>query len=172
MRTYKVPITRDMISRAEEKSKWHGDINNSIRRGEGNVVGYLGEEMVLSFLSDVVEENSYDYDMIRSKGTPYEYTIDVKTKERGVSKKGNPYVPRGHYSVHVGEASMHQRVDTYVFAQVNRVGDTYEGWVLGWMDKEEFLRRAKKVKEGEPDEYGKPEAADAYKMEIKDIIHF
>ena len=83
MKTHKVQITRKMISRAEEKSKWHGDINNSIRRGEGNVVGYLGEEMVLSFLSDVVEENSYDYDMIRSKGTPYEYTIDVKTKERG-----------------------------------------------------------------------------------------
>ena len=40
------------------------------------------------------------------------------------------------------------------------------------MDKEEFLRKSSKVKKGEPDEYGKPETADAYKMQIKDIIHF
>ena len=168
MKTHKV--STQMIS-VQRKSPSGTETSTITRRGEGNVVGYLGEEMVLSFLS-MVEENSYDYDMIRSKGTPYEYTIDVKTKERGVSKDGNPHVPRGHYSVHVGEASMHQKVDTYVFAQVNRVGDTYEGWVLGWMDKEEFIAKAKRVKQGEPDEYGKPETADAYKMQIKDIIHF
>jgi hypothetical protein len=172
MRVYKVEVTSDMIKRAEEKSKWHGDINNSIRHGEGNVVGYLGEEMALEFLSDVVEENNYDYDMIRFKGTPSQYTIDVKTKERGVSKKGRAYEPRSHYSVHVTTASLHQRVDTYVFAQVNKVESGYEGWILGWMDKDEYLSKAKEVKQGQPDEYGKPETADAFKMEIKDIIHF
>ena len=173
MKVHKVEVTNEMIRRATEKSKWHGDINNSIRHGEGNVVGYLGEEMALKFLSDVVEENNYDYDMVRFKGTPHQYTIDVKTKERGVNKKtGKPFQPRGYYTVHVTTASLHQRVDTYVFAQVNKVKDGYDGWILGWMDKDEFLNKAKKVNEGDLDEYNKPETADAFKMEIKDIISY
>ena len=46
---------------------------------------------------------------------------------------------------------------THTFScQVNRVGDTYEGWVLGWMDKEEFIAKAKRVKQGEPTSMGSP----------------
>jgi len=165
MKIYKVKVTNEMIRRAEEKSQWHGDINNSIRKGEGNVVGYLGEEMALKFLSDVVEDNNYDYDMVRFPESPYMYTIDVKTKQRTVP-------PKDYYTVHVTTASLHQRVDTYVFAQVNKVKGGYEGWILGWMDKDEYLIKAKKVGEGDLDDYNKPETADAYKMEIKDINHF
>ncbi len=165
MKIYKVKVTNEMIRRAEEKSQWHGDINNSIRRGKGNVVGYLGEEMALNFLSDVVEENNYDYDMVRFPDSPHTYTIDVKTKQRTVS-------PRDHYTVHVTTASLHQRVDTYVFAQVNKIEGGYEGWILGWMDKDEYLSKAKQVRKGDLDEYNKPETADAYKMPIKSINHF
>ena len=172
MKLYKVEVTAEMIRKAEEKSKLHGDIKNSIRRGDGNMAAYIGEEMALKFLSDVKEKNTYDYDMIRFPNTPWEHTIDVKTKERGVSKEGKAYVPRGHYSVHVTEASLHQRVDTYVFAQVNRVKEGYEGWILGWMDRDEYLKKAEVVKKGQPDEYGKPETADARKMKISEIIHY
>lgn len=173
MKVHKVEITKEMILRAEKKSKMHGDINNSIRKGEGNVVGYLGEEMALAFLSDVVEKNTFDYDMVRFQNTPHVYTIDVKTKERGASKKnGRAYEPRDNYSVHVATASLHQNVDSYVFAQVNKVKTGYEGWILGWMDKKEFLAKSEVVKKGQLDEDGWPESTNAHKMRIKDIIHY
>ena len=72
------------------------------------------------FLSDVVEKTLSITIWLGFKNTPQTSTrFDVKTRERGASKKtGRPYEPRDNYSVHVATASLHQNVDSYVFAQV------------------------------------------------------
>ena len=58
-----VEITEDMKLRAWEKSKEMGVINNSIMKGDGNVAGFLGEEVANSVLRGIIV-NTYDYDIV------------------------------------------------------------------------------------------------------------
>jgi len=99
-----VEITTEMDKKATAKSGMHGNIRNSIRKGMGNLVGYLGEEIVLATVEDCIEHNTFNYDMIRFPDSDFQYSIDVKTKERTVE-------PRPFYTTHVAKTSMHQDVD-------------------------------------------------------------
>ena len=50
-------------------------LNNSIRKGEGSLVAYIGEEVVKNVLKGEIKD-TYDYDIV------YKNTkVDVKTKE-------------------------------------------------------------------------------------------
>lgn len=155
-------ITPEMEERAKVKSRRHGDIKNSIRKGKGNLAGYLGEEIVMANIEDCLEHNTYNYDIIRFPETDFQYTIDVKTKERTVE-------PKDFYTTHVASTSLHQKVDIYIFCQVIIKRGPKRGWVLGWMQKEEYLDKAKFMKAGEPDEYGWENRVDGYVMKISDL---
>lgn len=41
-----VPISDKMVSEAKEKAEEMGKLNNSIRSGEGNIVGFLGKRLL------------------------------------------------------------------------------------------------------------------------------
>jgi hypothetical protein len=155
-------ITKDMEDKARVKSGQHGDIRNSIRRGKGNLAGYLGEEIVLANVNDCLEHNTYNHDMVRFPNTDFQYTIDVKTKERTVE-------PKGFYTTHVASTSLHQNVDIYIFCQVIVKRAPKRGWILGWMQKDEYLDKAKFMAAGEPDEFGWENRVDGYVMKISEL---
>ena len=50
-----------MKKKAWRKAREMGRINNSITRGDGNIAGFLGEE-VANFLIKGEVTNTYDYD--------------------------------------------------------------------------------------------------------------
>lgn len=65
-----VKFTDDMVARAKAKAKSLGSINNSIRKGKGNIVGYLGEEIVAHYMkADIISNDEgtekYNYDLVK-----------------------------------------------------------------------------------------------------------
>ena len=167
MKYHEVQITDDMIRSAELNTKTHGNNGWTIDESEeSRFAGYLGEEMAEKFLSGLTRQNCKDYDFIRWKGTPMEYTIDVKTKRRTVT-------PSDRWSVHINEVGGHQQCETYVFAQVVKTNNIWRGWIVGWMDKEEYWKRARIVKKGDIEEDDRwPEHSDCRKLYFKNLNHY
>lgn len=157
-----VEITAEMDEKATAKSGMHGNIRNSIRKGMGNLVGYLGEEIVLATVEDCIEHNTFNYDMIRFPDSDFQYSIDVKTKERTVE-------PRPFYTTHVAKTSMHQDVDVYVFCQVNVKRGPKRGWILGWMQKQDYIDKSRFMAAGEKDSFGWENRVDGYVLEISKL---
>lgn len=169
MKYHEVEITLDMVSRANENTKLHGNNSHTIDKTvESRFAGYLGEEMLEEFMSGLTRENCKDYDFVRWKGTPMQYTIDVKTKRRKVT-------PADRWSVHINEYGNHQQCETYVFVSLLKA-DTksgWRGWIIGWMDKKEYWDRARVVKEGDIEEKdGFREYADGRKLYFSELNHF
>ena len=72
-----IEITDPMLLRARKKAKELGRLSRSITRGQGNLAGFVGEEIALKVLGgrfDNIEKN-IDYDIIIPSGK----TVDVKT---------------------------------------------------------------------------------------------
>jgi len=132
-----VKIIPEWIKEAEEKSKEMGILKHSISEGKGNVLGFIGEQAVLSVLKEGKLNNTYDYDIITPNGT-----IDVKTKRCRS-------VPQPHYVASVAAYNTRQRCTYYVF--VRMFSDYSRCWVCGWIEKEKFFDRAKFLKQGEED---------------------
>ena len=70
-----IEITEQMKKQAWAKSREMGVIRNSIMKGDGNIAGFLGEE-VANVVIDGTISNTYDYDVVSKSGIKY----DVKTK--------------------------------------------------------------------------------------------
>jgi hypothetical protein len=129
-------ISTEMIEAAKAASEAMGKLRNSITSGEGNLAGFIGEEMVASFLG-AKRDNTYDYDLIFNG-----IKIDVKTKRTTV-------VPQDHYECSVADFNTKQNCDWYVFTRV--ANDASRGWILGFLPKAEFYERAAFRKAGELD---------------------
>ena len=121
-RYHEVKITVDMVRRAQSMAKTHGSNSNTIKKRErSRFTGYLGEELVAQFISGLTRANCKDYDFIRWKGSPHSYSIDVKTKERGV-------LPSDKWSVHIGEYGSHQLCSGQRDrTRMERMGDRVDG---------------------------------------------
>jgi hypothetical protein len=134
-----------------------GALRKSITGGQGNQAGFLGEIVVADYLA-VNRNNSYGHDLVGKKKT-----YDVKTK-RCKSK------PLDSYTVSVCALNTKQDCDVYVFVRVTV--DLKKAWILGFMPKEEFFKKAKFCKKGDLD----PDSdcnwrfkEDCYNMYIKDL---
>ena len=79
-----VEITEDMKKRAWAKSREMGVIKNSIMKGDGNIAGFIGEEVANVVIEGSIS-NTYDYDIVDNDGIKY----DVKTKR--CTSKPKPY---------------------------------------------------------------------------------
>lgn len=160
---YEVRITGHDIKLAQEKAQEMGRLNNSIKEGRGNLIGFLGEILVANeFGCEIV--NTYDYDLICKD----KYTIDVKTKECT-----SP--PRPHYNCTVADFNTKQKCDIYGFVRIK--SDLSAGWLLGWIFKDEFYKKAKFYKKGQVDPKStiKPPfrfRADCYNIKIDQLNNF
>lgn len=137
-----VEITKEMISQAKQRSEEMGVIKNSITKGEGNIAGFLGEEIANVALKGKIS-HTYNYDIIKD-----DKKIDVKTK-RCTS------APRPHYECSIAELSTHQRCDAYVFVRVEWFKENpnawKRGWILGQISKDEYFENACYLEKGDTD---------------------
>ena len=129
-------IFKEDIELAKKMSSNMGTLNNSITRGQGNIIGFLGEIIVAKHL-DIIQKNTYDYDLIFNNKK-----IDVKSK-----KVTTP--PREYYECSVAALNTKQKCDLYVFTRIKN--DFSEGWILGYLEKEKYLNNSKFLKKGSVD---------------------
>ena len=156
-----VEITEDMKRRAWVKARKMGEINNSITHGDGNIAGFIGEEIANAIIQGDIN-NTYDYDIIDG-----DITYDVKTK-----RCTSP--PKSFYECSVAEYNTKQKCDRYVFVRIENIkGKWGRAWVLGWMDKKKYFKKAVKLRRGDVDESnGFIVKANCFNMKIKDLNSF
>ena len=159
-----VKITKEMVDRATEKALEMGVIRNSITKGQGNISGFLGEEIVNSFLGGDLD-NTYDYDIIKDSNK-----IDVKTK-RCTSK------PKEYYDCSIARTSLHQKCDKYVVVRIlwnkSNPDEWNHAWVLGELNKEDYFKKARQLTKGQVDPSNNfVVKADCYNVAIKDLAEF
>ena len=131
-----IQITEQMKQRAWRKARQMGQLNNSITKGDGNIAGFLGEEVANNVIKGNIN-NTYDYDIVKN-GVKY----DVKTK-RCTSE------PKPHYECSVAAYNTKQECDEYAFVSV--LNDHSTAWYLGKISKKDFYKEAKFYKEGDLD---------------------
>jgi len=130
-------IQRHTLLRIKDRAKTLPLLNNSIRKGKGVVVAYIGEEVVKRVLDGEIED-TYDYDLVYGDRVK----VDVKTKERTVA-------PKTHYNCTVADFNTKQDCDEYAFVSV--LSDHSTAWYLGKISKEDFYKKARFYKEGDLD---------------------
>jgi hypothetical protein len=150
-----VEITTQMIDNARVKAKELGRLRNSITKGGGNLIGFIGEEIAQQCLGGELV-NTYDYDLVLDDGTK----IDVKTKATTVAPKEN-------YTCTVPAYNTKQKCDAYCFVRVKK--DLTVGWHLGLLKKEEFFDIAEYFKKGELHASGFVYKGDCYETLIHDL---
>jgi hypothetical protein len=151
-------VTKDIIDIAKSKSIEMGKLNNSITMGDGNLAGFIGEEIVNNFINGRIE-NTYDYDII-CQGKTY----DVKTK-----RCTSP--PKTFYDCSVAAFNIKQKCDKYVFVRVQYKNEKYgPAWILGCKDKKAYFENARKLKKGQIDTSNNfIVKADCYNMTIDQL---
>jgi hypothetical protein len=156
----KFTISTATRKKAEERAADLPLLNNSIRKGEGALVAYIGEALVLHLEGGEIKDTR-DYDLIDRNGIK----IDVKTKERKVA-------PLPHYNCTVAAFNTKQKCDRYAF--VNVLKDMKTAWYLGSISKEEFYKKAVFRKKGEFDPDSPPTrkfyfTADCYNVPASEL---
>jgi hypothetical protein len=129
-----VKISPPMMLEAQAKSQELGRLRNSIVKGEGNLVGFVGEQVAHRVLGGQWN-NSYDYDIILEDGT----TVDVKTKRTSVK-------PLPEYDCSVAAYNTKQKCDAYAFVRV--LNDYSAGWYLGIISKTDYFDEAEFMLKG------------------------
>lgn len=149
-------ITSTIIDAAKLKANDLGLLNNSITNGDGNIVAFIGEEIVKSIFN-AKSVNTYNYDLILPNGK----TVDVKTKRTNVK-------PKNYYECSVAAFNTKQQCDYYAFVRV--MNNNSLGWFLGIISKEEYFKKAKFLNMGDVD----PDnnfivKADCYNLKISEL---
>ena len=130
-----------------------------LENGSGQRAGLIGE---MAF-AQALAEHRITYQHLGGDKQHHDFLIgdikvDVKAKQRKVP-------PSYDYDAHVTASIRDADCRLYVFVSVTNDQPA----IMGWYGKEEFWRDAKIVSNGEVDEYGKPERADAGKMKYRDL---
>ena len=160
-----IQITESMKKRAWHKARSMGKLKNSILQGEGNIAGFLGEEVVNDLIDGTIS-NTYDYDIVY-KTSSQNIKYDVKTK-----RCTSP--PKSYYECSVAAYNTKQDCDRYAFVRIEWVkGKWGRAWVLGWLESKEYYSKAKKLCKGDVDpSNGYKVKADCYNVAISDLREF
>jgi len=151
-----IDITPDMLSAAKAKATEMGTLNRSITGGEGNMAGFLGEQVALSVIGGEWC-NTYEYDLIMEDGTK----VDVKTKRTSVK-------PKDYYDCSIAKLNTKQECDRYDFVRISN--DLSVAWYLGWKGKQEYFDEARFLQKGDTDgDNGFVVKSDCYNIAIKDL---
>lgn len=152
-----VKITEEMIAKAKEQAIAMGELRNSIRKGEGNLVGFIGEQVAQKVLGGFID-NTYDHDLMMDD---FMTAVDVKTKETKCA-------PLPHYSCSVANYNATQKCDYYCFVRVKK--DLSVGWYLGVYPKESYVKDAIFLRTGDFDpDNNFTVKADCYNMPISKL---
>lgn len=148
-------ITDEIKSQALERAREMGELRNSIRHGEGNLVGFIGEIIVNEYIKGALV-NTYDYDILR-EGIKF----DVKSKETTVK-------PKSYYECSIADYNPNQDCDYYIFTRV--LNDHSKCWILGVKSKEAYFKESRFLKKGQIDGTNKfVVKADCHNLEISKL---
>lgn len=148
-------VTDAWYESAKIKAEELGHLNHSIRKGAGNLVGFLGEHIAQHVLGGEFA-NTYEYDLVLENGL----TVDVKSKMTSVT-------PLPHYMCSIADYYL-QSCDYYAFVRVHK--NLTKGWFLGFKQHDEYISKAKRVKKGDLcEENGFVAHLDGYDMPISDL---
>jgi hypothetical protein len=154
-----VKVSDEMLINSRNKAKELGNLRRSITRGQGNLAGFVGEEIALKVLGGKFDnlEKNVDYDII----LPNEKTVDVKTKRTSVE-------PKPFYECSIN-TYYKQKCDYYAFIRVHN--DLHVGWFLGWYDRNSYYKDSTHFKKGDKDPSNNfTFKADAYNMPISKLL--
>ncbi len=99
-------VTPTMFDNAQAEANRIGLLRNSIRGGDGNLVGCIGEQGFIHLFPGSISDNTFHHDIIWNG-----LKIEVKTKQR---KAG----PRIYYEASVSNYNTTQQADYYAFMSV------------------------------------------------------
>ena len=150
-----IEVTDEWYQSAKKKADELGHLTHSIRKGAGNLGGFIGEYIAQSILGGKFA-NTYEYDLVLANGL----TVDVKTKMTTVK-------PRPHYMCTIADYYL-QDCDYYTFVRV--LTDYSKGWFLGFKKHDEFMSQSIRVRKGDVcEENGFVAKIDGYDMPISDL---
>lgn len=157
----KIYITPEQIEEAKDLYNFKC-LKNSISKGESQLHGALGEVITMEFLrskgKEVKYEGDYNYDLI-SNGKK----IDVKTIKTDKE-------PTDEFNANIDANNTTQKTDFYLWCSVS-VDMTY-GYVIGYLEKDEFYKIANLKKKGEIDHSEWTFKSDTYTTKIKNLKKF
>ena len=131
-------------------------LKNSITRGEGNIVGYLGELVAQKVIGGEIKDTR-DYDILTEDGVKW----DVKTK-----KCSSP--PQSHFECSVTNYNTTQKCDKYIFVRVLK--DHSKGYICGELPHDEYYKKATFIEQGQFDPSNKWRAlCDCWNVAISDL---
>jgi hypothetical protein len=150
-------ITKQQIVRAEMLYKFNC-LNNSIRQGEGNLIGAIGEIVVFDHYTkigrNVVHAQDFNYDLLIEG-----FKIEVKTQE-------NRSIPSPVYTCHVPDYNSTQECEFYCFVFIHP--DMTKGWLAGHISRSKFHQIKQLKKEGEIG-FSKPFKCDTWIVQVKNL---
>lgn len=137
-------------------------LNNSITEGQSQIYGALGEVMVMNFFKLYYENveyvGSYDFDLkINGK------KIDVKTIKTDKE-------PTKDFNANISAFNITQKTDFYLWCSVAE--NMKYGYIIGYLEKDEFYKIAQLKKKGEIDWGNWVFKSDTYTTQIKNIKTF
>ena len=137
-------------------------LNNSITEGQSQIYGALGEVMVMNFFKLYYENveyvGSYDFD-IKINGKK----IDVKTIKTDKE-------PTKDFNANISAFNITQKTDFYLWCSVAE--NMKYGYIIGYLEKDEFYKIAQLKKKGEIDWGNWVFKSDTYTTQIKNIKTF
>jgi hypothetical protein len=157
----KINITPEQIEEAKNLYDFKC-LKNSITKGESQLHGAVGEVIAMELLrsrgNEVKYEGDYNYDLI-SNGK----RIDVKTIRTDKE-------PTDEFNANISAFNHTQQTDYYLWCAVSI--DLSYGYVIGYLDKDEFYKIAELKKKGEIDWGNWMFKSDTYTTKIKNIKKF
>lgn len=152
-------VTDEMVRIAWAKSRDMGKLKKSITEGDGNIAGFIGEQVANLVIGGKIE-NSKDFDIVGPDGLTY----DVKTK-RCTSE------PLPHYECSVAAFNIIQKCDRYAFVRVEHIDGKYtRAWYLGSINKVRYFEIARKLYKGQKDGTNWfTVKSDCYNLKIEDL---
>jgi hypothetical protein len=152
-----IPTAED-LKEASNRAAQLGVLPNSFTGGRGRMTGFLGE---------VAFENYYKKcEYVGDIFFTHDYALDdwkIEIKSKTCSSK-----PKLEYTVSVNGADNKEWLNDIFF--FTRVNSSYSRvWLLGWMKRENFLRRAEYKKAGESDSDGFTYRSAGYHLPIKQL---
>lgn len=125
----KLQITESQIKRAKKLYSFN-ELKNSIKNGEGNLLGAIGEIVAFDYYQEqdklVIHSGDFNFDLLIDGSK-----IEVKTRESNTP-------PKGHYECNISLFNAEQDCDYYLFLDIDSSHST--AYIKGYVSKERFKK--------------------------------
>lgn len=154
-------ITPEQIAEAKKLYTFKA-LNNSITEGESQIYGALGEVIAIEFLQSLNKNVQY-------VGC-YDYDLEINGKKIDVKTIKTDKEPTNDFNANISAYNTRQQTDFYLWCSVSE--SMQYGYIIGYLEKDEFYRIAELKKKGEIDFGSWVFKSDTYTTKIKNVKKF